>query len=254
MATSLRRGRLALLQLHHPPEARQLARRWGVCLPLVECSHPPRGQEGFYLWHDGRRLQLYRGQDPHGICLGADDFAARVSYGNALVRACGVTRKHRPSIVDAMAGLGTDAMTLAAVGCTVELFEREPPLWALLDDFLDVHPMPGVRLHCADSLQWLSKQTDACCDTLYLDPLFPERAKKALPGKAMQYVRSLVEQTRARNGEHGWELNPEWLASTALVVRERLVLKRRLRDPVIAKPAWQIKARTVRYDVYRGAG
>ena len=35
------------------------------------------------------------------------------------------------------------------------LFEREAPLWALLEDFLSVNPMPGVRLHCADSLRWL---------------------------------------------------------------------------------------------------
>ena len=235
---------------------REQVSHWGAHLPLVECSHQPQGEAGFYLWHDGRRLQLYYGQDPHGICLSADDFARRSTYGNPLVRACGVTHQHRPHIVDAMAGLGTDAMTLAAMGCWVTLFECEAPLWALLDDFLSVNPMPDAHLRCDDSLQWLSEQTDACCDTLYLDPLFPERAKKALPGKGMQYVRALVEQTRTHEGnsESGWELNSGWLAETALVVRERLVLKRRLRDPVIAKPAWQIKARTVRYDVYRGAG
>ena len=235
---------------------REQVARWGARLELVECCEQPQGEAGFYLWYDGRRLQLYRGQEPHGICLSSDDFARRATFGNALVRACGVTREHRPHIVDAMAGLGTDAITLAAMGCSVTLFEREAPLWALLDDFLSVNPMPGARLHGGDSLQWLSEQRDACCDTLYLDPLFPERAKTALPGKSMQYVRALVDQTRKRGGDSdaGWEFNSAWLARTALVVRERLVLKRRLRDPVLAKPAWQIKARTVRYDVYRGNG
>jgi hypothetical protein len=33
-----------------------------------------------------------------------------------------------------------------------------------------------------------------------------------------------------------------------------VVLKRRLRDAVVGQPAWQIKERIVRYDVYRGTG
>ena len=34
--------------------------------------------------------------------------------------------------------------------------------------------------------------------------------------------------------------------------RSRVVLKRRLKDPVALKPDWTLKGRSVRYDVYQG--
>jgi 16S rRNA (guanine1516-N2)-methyltransferase len=244
------------MQLFHPANIGPLVQNWGDKFQLVEVSGRPAGQTGFYLWHDGRRLQLCRGSDPKPVYLRADDFSRRAGFASALARACGVSRAHRPHVVDAMAGLGTDGLTLAALGCQVTLFEVNPGLWALLDDFLTVNPMPGTQLHCLDSLQWLQAQTAASCDTLYLDPLFPARAKHALPGKAMQYVRALSEaaQRQVPANVLAPNITAAWIDDLTSAARGRVVLKRRLRDAVVGQPAWQIKERIVRYDVYRGTG
>ena len=236
------------MQLFYPPEMHQRVARWEQALELMERPARPEHQDGFYLWFDGGRLRLYQDQDPHGICLLHDALAPRMAFATALARACGVSSKHRPHVFDAMAGLGTDAMTLAGLGCAVTLFERQPALWALLDDFLIANPMPQAHLHRGDSMHWLARQREPVCDTLYLDPLFPSRAKKALPGKAMQYVRAL-----SGSPEDVPIVNVDWLASLAGLAHQRVVLKRRLRDAVLGDPAWQIKGRTVRYDVYRGS-
>jgi 16S rRNA (guanine1516-N2)-methyltransferase len=53
-----------------------------------------------------------------------------------LPKAVGVKPGIRPSIVDATAGLGMDAMHLAWLGCQVTLIERSPIIHALLENGL----------------------------------------------------------------------------------------------------------------------
>ena len=236
--------------LFYPAEFRPRVCHWGEVLDLVEVAKRPADASGYYLWFDGRRLRLYRDQDPRGVCLSADDLAPRMTFAGELARACGVTRVHRPHVVDAMAGLGIEGMTLAGLGCRVTLFERLPALWALLDDFLTVNPRFGSELYCGDSRAWLDGRTNACCDTLYLDPMFLPRSKKALPGKAMQYVRALVDELPRQANE--LDLTACWIDRVACVARERVVLKRRKNDVAIGDPAWQVRGRMIRFDVYRG--
>ncbi len=219
--------------------------RWGDALQLRETAAAPTDQQCFYLWYDGQRLRLCRADDRRGIYLRAASVAPRASFGGALARACGVTRARRPSVLDVMSGLGSDGMVLAALGCSVTLIEQHPALWALLDDYLHSQSVSKARALLADCWGWLAGQGGACCDTLYLDPFFPPRAKKALPGKAMQYLRELTGQPLFES---------EKLDLCLRSARERVVLKRRLRDPKLGQPAWQIKGRTVRYDVYRAIG
>ena len=240
------------MRLYYQSEYSLHVQRWRAALELVECSERPARADGFYLWFDGRRLQLYQATDPAGVCLRAEDFSPRVTISGDLAKACGVTGRFKPRVVDAMAGLGVDGMTLAALGCAVTFIERQPSLWALLDDFLWANPRFGGELHRADSVQWLNAQPTPCCDTLYLDPMFPARSKTALPGKAMQYVREVCEV-----GSFDPEADvpaAQWVDRAIALARMRVVLKRRAKDPVVGQPAWQIKGRTVRYDVYRGGG
>jgi len=68
------------------------------------------------------RLELCAGDDASGICLRIDDVERRVRQGRklALARACGVRAGLR--VLDGMAGLGLDGMTLATA--LTRTFER----------------------------------------------------------------------------------------------------------------------------------
>lgn len=77
--------------------------------------------------------------------------AARATIKNeAIARAVGVSGNKRPSVLDATAGLGRDALVLAALGCEVTLQERHPIVAALLQHALQhdgaSHPWLQQRL------------------------------------------------------------------------------------------------------------
>jgi len=220
-------------------------------LQAVACATRPQDAQGYYLWWRDDRLLLYRGDDDHGVCLQPTEFQRRATLRGELARACGVTAKHRPRILDAMAGLGVDGMTLAALGCQVVMIERHAALWAMLDSLLRVVAGEGPTrpevVH-ADAWAWLQARRcdDSDFDVIYLDPMFPARRKGALPGKALQYLAELAPPDSR-------DLT-DWIQLAMQHARSRVVLKRRLRDPLVAAPDWQIKGRSVRYDVYRAAG
>lgn len=53
-----------------------------------------------------------------------------------LAKAIGIRSNYAPSVLDATAGLGKDALVLAALGCAVHMLERSPIIGALLQDGL----------------------------------------------------------------------------------------------------------------------
>jgi len=162
-----------------------------------------------------------------------------------LGQACG-TRRDRPlSILDATAGLGIDGIALALSGQRVHLVERHPLVWALLVDLLGRlgFGSDDVRLTLGDSSDVLERSRDRY-DVIYIDPMFPARTKKALPGKRMQYLAAMLGDS-VQPGP----LEVERARERAV---KRVVLKRRARDPVIGLPDWTIRGKAVRYDVYRG--
>jgi len=233
------------VRLYYPSQSREQVDRWAAHFEPVESGTRPFDAVGFYLsWHEGR-LVLYRGTDPHGVCLRPADVARRATLRGELARACGVTAAYKPRIVDAMAGLGVDGMTLNALGCEVVMIERHPALWALLDSFVQLHGTRGSDVVHADAWGWFVEAAPAerMCDVVYLDPMFPGRRKGALPGKSLQFVAELA----------GSDLHhlAAWIELGKRHARSRVVLKRRLRDPLVVVPDWQIRGRSVRYDIYR---
>ncbi len=237
------------MQLYFPPEVLELVQTWATDFELVESARRPLDAAGFYLWWRNGRLELYRGQDPHGVCLQPAEFERRATMRGELARACGVTTAHKPRVLDAMAGMGLDGMTLSALGCAVVLIERDPTLWALLDSLVrmfDVNDFDARVVH-ADAWKWLegSEPADRTFDVVYLDPMFPARRKGALPGKPMQFLSELTKPD-----PHALV---DWIRLARRPPAVRVVVKRRLRDPAAGVPDWQIKGRSVRYDVYRGA-
>ena len=234
------------VRLYYHPEAEQLALRWADRFVLEPAGAFSGAGSEFTLWAIGDHLELRRPGEKHGLWMRAADLDRRAKGGPELLRACGLSGQVGEfagvRVLDAMAGWGLDGLLLARMGCTLVMVEKHPVIHALLEDFARRVNLPAVHAYCGDGFAWLDgSQT---FDVIYLDPMFPARRKRALPGKRMQYLAALAkEDSRSING---------WLEAGLGNASGRVVLKRRLHDPVAAVPDWQITGRTVRYDVYRG--
>jgi len=165
-----------------------------------------------------------------------------------------------PSVVDATAGLGADGFHLAALGHQVVMLEREPLLAALLEDAL-ARALAGewgraaadsalrVTLHVTDARDHLAAAEPT--GIVYLDPMFPEASKTALPNKGMAALRAHLERGPGAAAAEEAEL----LAAACAFARRRVVVKRPLRAPAFGgqAPSGSLLGRTVRYDLYAPA-
>lgn len=120
--------------------------------------------------------------------------------GEAVAKAVGIKKDYLPDVVDATAGLGRDAFVLASIGCKVRMVERHPVVAALLEDglnraYLDADigewMQERMTLIHASSAQALTEITPPP-DVVYLDPMYPHKAKSALVKKEMRVFQSLV--------------------------------------------------------------
>ena len=181
--------------------------------------------------------------------------AYRLAHVNQelLVKVCRVKGLDRPvRIIDATAGLGRDALLLAASGAFVTLVEQSPILGCLLEDLLvrlresawafrlAFHPVNAI-----DYLQTLN--VEHWPEVIYLDPMFDHVASKtALVKKDLQMLQavaappSLIEQERLLSVAR----------QRALV---KVVVKRaRLAEPLAGiKPDYQMLGTHARFDVYQ---
>jgi len=219
-----------------------VVQRWQDYFELVADPEYPVDSDEFYLRFDRDQLALCRGTDRRGIRVDDSETRSRLRGKFALGQACGSPRTGM-TVLDATAGLGTDLLSLYARGYQVSACERHPVLWALIDSYLLARGFSAIDLRLVDAVEVLADQPAEVFDVIYLDPMFPEHRKKALPGKAMQYLRDLLP---AQEQDVGLLLE-----SARRVATDRVVLKRRGRDTIIGNPDWQVAGSTVRYDVYR---
>lgn len=206
----------------------------------------PVAGDAYRLVRTNGRLELRAGDDERGVCLRVDDLQRRVRQGRqlALAKACGVRPGLR--VLDGMAGLGLDGMTLAMLGCEVLMVERNALLAELLADAVDfisnnIDVAGAVSRRLADVRDVLSEMRPF--DTIYLDPMFPARDKHALPRKSAQVLGDLLGAAD--------DALPSIVADSMPLAR-RVVVKRRLHDAAVGRPDWEILGRSVRFDVYRG--
>ncbi len=175
--------------------------------------------------------------------------------GQPLAKAIGLKAGKIPSILDATAGMGGDAFVFATLGCQVTMIERSPVIAALLQDALDrglqtaemevLASIQNLSLINIDSTDFLSTEQPVV-DVIYMDPMYPEKKKKAAPKKEMVALQNLV----------GPDLDSEKLLEVALqVAKKRVVVKRPAKAPIIElankrEPTMCIKSPNTRYDVY----
>ena len=247
--------------LYFAADAEPLAARYAALAELVHSTQPPHDNVGFALWHDAQRLHLvaperasaHRSRRAASTAarlssVGLQELQRRVRGRSLLQRACGDVSGRR--VFDAMGGWGVDALVLAAHGASVCVVERQPLLHLLTLDLCRRAEVAGliaagaVTPLLADA--WPLLTTDVAqypADIVYLDPMFPLRRKGALPGKRLQWLAQLACEPPA-------ELGP-WIDAGLASGAQRTVLKRRLKGPVVRTPAWSLRGRTSRFDVYR---
>lgn len=202
---------------------------------------------------DGRLwLRALHRPDFNPIC--ADwlnmEMKSRIQAGKQqlLARACGLPKATEPlRILDGTGGLGRDAYTLAALGAMVTLAERNPDIAALLHDARRRALEAGAQ--AAGTMELLNTNTLQLLaagrrwDVVYLDPMYPDENRTALPQKEMQMFRDLT----------GGDADADVLLEPAMAAaRKRVVVKRPLKAPPLAgrEPSVQMKGTQARFDVY----
>lgn len=167
----------------------------------------------------------------------------RVRQGRRLALARAIGAGPGVRLHDALAGWGTDGLVLAALGCNVHMSEREPTIHRILEGRLkQIDANTAVSCHLEDARDlWRAGTT---FDVVYLDPMFGDHPKTALPAKHMQV---LAERAGAVDDQEVARLIEE-ARGAAL---SRVVVKRRAAAPALDRPAWSIAGRTVRFDVYQ---
>lgn len=208
-------------------------------------------------------------EDTLVLCLDADGLAlvgngqalrgdftkmlSRLSPGNLprelLVKASKIKGVDGPlTAIDATAGLGEDALLLAAAGFNVQLYEYDPVIAAILEDSIrrasmipELADIVGrMQLMEADSLTALPKLATPP-DVVLLDPMFPSRQKSALIKKKFQLLQQL---------ESPCSDEKELLKSAIASHPRKVVIKRPLKGPFLAgrKPDYSLKGKAIRYD------
>ena len=167
-----------------------------------------------------------------------------------LVRAAKVKGVDDPVAVDATAGIGEDALLLAAAGFRVRLYERNPTIAALLEDALEraanVPELAGaisrMQLEKTDSEPAL-RQLGFRPDVVLLDPMFPSRQKSAAVKKKLQALQQLEEPCKDEGA----------LLDAAIAAGPRkIVVKRPAKGPWLAsrKPDYALSGKAIRFDCY----
>lgn len=187
------------------------------------------------------------------------DLSRRIAAGRRqpIAKACGL---HKPRsveegplrVLDATAGLGRDGFLLASLGAETHLLERNPTTCALLRDAREralADPRSTAAAARIDVIEGDAAivLADAASagrwDVIYLDPMYPDDGKTALPSKEMQLLRELT----------GGDADADALLAPALASgARRIVVKRPSKAPWLAgiAPTLTLDGTQLRFDIY----
>ncbi len=233
--------------LYHHPELTKDAQRYAPWCQLVSVTVAPTVSQPA-LFFDDRGTWLCMPGYATAFQPSDEDIQRRVRSRKPtdLVRACGMNLDGQ-RVLDACAGFGSDGLLLAQMGAHVSLIERHRLVWIMLEE--RARRISNAETLCADAshlLRDVGEQEDPW-DVILLDPMFPPTNKRALPNRGLQHLRELTESSQTGHDD----LLP-LLARSKQKCSGRVILKRRLKDSVIERPDFQIKAKSVRFDVYKG--
>jgi 16S rRNA (guanine1516-N2)-methyltransferase len=235
---------IAVLDPTGSPALQELAER--LELPVIEAAEA--AAVDLVLLHHAGRLSLRKTGGGAPVAVDFEGLGRGGRTGGRtrplLCRAVGLDRGVK-RVVDATAGLGRDAFTLAAWGAEIVLVERSPILHALLEDGLrraaDVPAVARMTLVHADARIWLRGGEPP--DAVFVDPMFEDRGKAALPGWELQVLRALLGP--------GEDEIAELIDAARAVATRRVVVKRPAHGKLPgAKPDASYVGGRIRYEVF----
>lgn len=217
---------------------------------------PYSNQADYLLLLTPERLSLQKAHDK-SLPLSVDFLSGKMNYRRehlslrkeALARALGLKKQTQPTIVDATAGLARDSFIIAALGFKVQMLERSPIIYALVNDGIQralQHPdtapiVQRMQLIQANAVTHFATMPRP--DIIYLDPMFSERKKSALTKIDMRIFHDIV----------GDDFDADLLLKTALsCAKQRVVVKRSRLAPELAheKPSFSLAGTSSRFDIY----
>ena len=241
------------MQVYYPPQRRAealiLAQAMGSEAQCVNSVAEVAGADPFFFWFSKQALQLHRKNDRHGVFLSLQEVSRRAQQRSKslLAKSLGMQKRHQHTVLDATGGFGLDSMLMSLWGAEVEVLERSPIAFALLQDglqrFSAHHPASSTpRARAVDFAEYSA--APGSFDVVYLDPMFPTRSKTAQPNKRAQYLAACLGSSPDQG-----ELD-NLLQRARQIARHRVVLKRRRHTPLTRQPDWQILGKSVRFDVF----
>ncbi|TXI07875.1 MAG: hypothetical protein E6Q76_07985 [Rhizobium sp.] len=221
---------------------------------VIETLGPTAQGFSFALEESADGVQLRALHLPNYGAIQADwlgqDMKRRIGGGRKqlVARAVGMRKSSDLKILDCTAGLGRDGFTLAALGATVVMAERNPQIFALLQDakkrvaesgqYADV--LQRIELHDGDAAPLIEREA---WDAIYLDPMYEHQGRTALPQKEMQIFHDInIGATDAR---------PLLLAALQSSAK-RVVVKRAANAGYLGdiKPDLDLSGSQARFDIY----
>ena len=184
----------------------------------------------------------------------------------ALCRAVGIKAgRPLPKVLDATAGLGSDAFLLACAGCHVTMLERSPLVHALLEDGIrraradsavaDI--VARMTLHHRDFIGDEGDERDEGdewrADTVYLDPMYSMGIfRRAAAGRNMAWLQEILSEEAEGKENHQETEEPALLRQAKSIASKRIAVKRPRHCPPLAgqKPDIHYPGSSSRYDVY----
>lgn len=180
------------------------------------------------------------------ICI---DFSNHIIDNKPLLKACGIKNKDKIKVLDCTAGFAKDTFTIASNNCEVVAVEKNKIIFSLIENAIKrgnknqyiKSILDNITFLNMDSIDFL-ENTDQMFDCIYLDPMFEEAKKSRLVKKNMQIFHKLTDNS---DNEKLFHLSIKHAS-------KRVVVKRALYDNFLVdkKPSYQVKEKTVRFDVY----
>ena len=209
------------------------------------------------------KLAKYFLMDKTGLSYFAGKQELKVDWNNMLSRVTGGHLQHeilmkaaKPEsdgdkklrAVDATAGLGEDSFILAALGYEVEMFEHNPITAALLHDGVirarndsKLQDIARRMTFSSGESKELLKGLTYSPDLIYLDPMYPEKKKKAESKKKMQ----ILHQIEAPCSDE-----IELMEAVMQAKPGKIIVKRQPEADFLAgvTPTYSVTRKAVRYD------
>ena len=186
----------------------------------------------------GRKMRINFNEDKANY----NKFKKSIS-SEPLSRALGAGKKGL-SVLDLSAGLGVDALFLTQLGYHVVAVERNPIVYMCLQlAWRQLSSAEQKKIQFVySSAQDFLKTSFQNIDVVYFDPMFPTKAKSALPKQEMLLFKDLVGADE--------DATDVLKAALALQKFKRIVVKRPVSAPVLLKPQGEIEGKMIRYDIY----